>query len=165
MSTRLAVMFLVACVLGCTPGPKPPVPVTRDALVGSWRHELPNDEHYLLTLFDSGIVGFIHANTKLPIARSFGRWSFDEGTLDLHIVGVMPEDATFPLANRLIAQLVDRKLALDIEGERTTWSSHDRYGAARAGAIERLERDERGWTSQVEAAESATPPGDSPPSD
>jgi hypothetical protein len=157
MSTRLFVMFVVACVLGCTPDPKPPVPVTRDALVGTWRHELPNDEVYLLTLFDSGIVGFIHAGEKLPISQSFGRWSFDEGTLDLHIVGGMPEAWTFPLANRLIAQLVDRKLALDIEGERTTWSPHDQYGAARAGASERLANDERGWALQVEAAEAAPP--------
>jgi hypothetical protein len=161
MSTRfLFVMFVVACVLGCTPDPKAPVPVTRDALVGTWRHELPNDEVYLLTLFDSGIVGFIHAGEKLPISQSFGRWSFDEGTLDLHIVGSMPDEATFPLANRLIAQRVDQKLALDIEGERTTWSAHDQYGAAREGASERRARGERDWTSQVEAAEAARPTDD-----
>lgn len=156
MRTRWFVMFLVVGVLaalGCTPDPKPPQPVTRDALVGTWRHDLPNREIYEIMLFDSGIVGFIHANEKLPISQAFGRWSFDEGTLDLHIVGGAFDDATFPLANRLIVQLVDGKLAFDIEGERTTWAASDRYGASREGATDRRAQDEEGWTGKVEAAE------------
>jgi hypothetical protein len=156
MSTRVFVMFLMFGVLGCsTPAPRPPAPVTRDALVGTWRHELPNRELYELMLFESGILGFIHAGEKLPISRSFGRWSYEEGTLDLHLVGGEPEGVTFPIANRVIVQLDGAKLAFDIEGARTTWTSTDRYGRSREGADERRASDERGWTGLVEAAEKA----------
>ena len=155
MSTRVLALILVV-LTGCTPAPRPPTPVTRAALVGTWRHDLPNREVYEIMLFDSGVVGFIHATEKLPISTAYGRWSFDEGTLDLHIVGGGPDEAMFPLANRLIVQMVDGKLAFDIEGERTTWSVSDRYGASRDGADERRANDERGWTAQVEQAEQAT---------
>ncbi len=160
MSTRrfvLAVFALVAFVVGCsTPDPQPPASVTRDALVGTWRHQLPNHEQYELVLFDSGIVAFIHANEKLPISRSFGRWSFDDGTLDLRIVGTEGgEGAEFPLANRLYVQRVAGTLSFEFEGARTTWSAHDRYGAARDGADDRRAKDERDWAQSVERAEQA----------
>jgi hypothetical protein len=158
MSTRLFVMFLIFGVVACTPDPKPPQPVTRDALVGTWRHDRPNKEIYEIMLFESGIVAFIHAGEKLPIGNAFGRWSFDEGTLDLHMLG--PDEVTFPLANRLIVQFVDGKLAFDIMGERTTWSPHDRYGASRDGAEDRRANDERGWAWQVEQAEKTAASGE-----
>jgi hypothetical protein len=154
MSLRIVALFAVV-LAACAPDPKPPVPVTRDALIGSWELERPNDEMYLLTLFDSGIVAFIHAGEKLPISRAFGRWSFDEGTLDLLIVRAEPDGTEFPLANRIIVMRDGTKLAFDVEGEPTRWAPKDRYGAAREGASERAANDERSWTMQVEAAEKA----------
>lgn len=160
MRTRVLALF-IACLgvlAGCTPEPKPPVPVTRDALVGSWQYELPNHETYLLMLFDSGIAAFIHAGEKLPISEAYGRWSFDEGTLDLHMVGGGPDAAEeFPLANRIIVMKDGAKLAFDLGGAPTRWSPHDRYGAAREGAAERAANDEKSWTTQVEAAEQSAP--------
>lgn len=151
---RAHVLSLIVVVLAaCAPDPTPPVPITRDALVGTWELERPGDEVFNLMLFDSGIVAFIHANEKLPISLSFGRWSFDEGTLDLHIVGTQPEEQTFPLANRIIVMRDGTKLAFDLDGTPTRWSPKDRYGAARDGAAERAANDERSWASQVEAAE------------
>lgn len=153
---RLLVCLVVVAVVGCTPDAKPPVPVTRDALIGSWSHDLPNNETYLLMLFDSGIVGFIHADEKLPISQAFGRWSFDEGTLDLHIVGGAPDGTEFPLANRIIVMRDGTKLAFDVDGQPTRWAPSDRYGAAREGASERAASDEQSWMAQVEAAEQAS---------
>lgn len=152
------ILVLLVTLAACTPDAKPPVPVTRDALLGSWSLDRANDETYLLTLFDSGIVAFIHAGEKLPISLAYGRWSFDEGTLDLHIVGNEPEEREFPLANRIIVMRDGTKLAFDVDGTPTRWASHDRYGAAREGASERAANDERSWTTRVEAAEQATSP-------
>ena len=154
MSTRVLALIVVV-LAACAPAPKPPVPVTRDVLVGTWRHELPNHETYELMLFDSGIVGFIHAGEKLPISQAFGRWSFNEGTLDLHIIGVQGDETDLPLANRIIVMRDSSKLLFDIDGTRTSWSPHSRYGTT-AGASERAATDERGWTTQVEQAEANT---------
>ncbi len=151
MSTRVLALIVVV-LAACTPAPQPPVPVTRDVLVGTWRHELPNREIYELMLFDSGIVGFIHAGEKLPISQAYGRWSFDEGTLDLHIVGGNPDTAEFPLANRIIVQRDSTKLLFDIDGTRRGWTPYARYGTT-ADASERAASDEKSWTTQVEAAE------------
>lgn len=159
--TRVLALIVVVLV-GCTPDAKPPVPVTRDVLVGTWSLERPNHEMYELMLFDSGIVAFVHAGEKQPISQAYGRWSFDEGTLDLHIVGGGPDGAeVFPLPNRIIVMRDGTKLAFDLDGSPTRWTPSDRYGAAREGASERAASDEKGWTSQVEAAEqSATAAGE-----
>jgi hypothetical protein len=155
MSMRiLAVAFVV--VAACTPSPKPPVPVTRDVLVGTWSHELPNHEAYELMLFDSGIAAFIHEGEKLPISKSFGRWSFEEGTLDLHMVGGGPTATEFPLSNRIIVMRDGSKLVFDVDGASTHWAPKDRYGIARDGAADRAATDENSWKTQVEAAEQST---------
>ena len=155
-------LLLAAVVAGCGTPARTPTPVTRDALVGTWTHERPNHESYELMLFASDIVGFLHVGEKLPISQSYGRWSFEEGTLDLHIVGSEPETAAFPLANRIIVQLDGNALSFALEGARSTWTLKDRYGRATAGATERAAADERDWTTRVERAEQATASVDQP---
>ncbi|HEY4056309.1 MAG TPA: hypothetical protein VGM39_06860 [Kofleriaceae bacterium] len=151
------VAILVVVSAGCTLAPRPPEPATREKLVGSWVTDRPDGVREYLTLYESGVLSFQETQGEQPVLAAYGRWSFEQPTIDLHIV-VRQNTDDDPLPNRIIAQRRGTALEMSLDGATTTWAPHDRFGAAAPGAAERAAKSEREALAQVEQAENAPQP-------
>jgi len=105
-------------------------------VAGTWTHPLPNGEQQRLMLFDSGVMGYQHVGSELPISLAYGRWSSVDGKLAFDIVGIEPEVAP--------PTLPDRLATLRAQWQRVA----DPYGTT-PGARDREATDERNWTYRV----------------
>jgi hypothetical protein len=141
LMTRIlvALALATACSHG-TPAPR--------TLAGTWSRDVGNGETQRLVLFESGMLGFQELGEKLPISRSYGRWSARGETIEFDVAGTEPAERMFPLAKRAATKLDGYTLMLD----GVAWQAvDDPYGTS-AGAAERAAKDERDWRYLVDRA-------------
>jgi hypothetical protein len=135
----VALALATACSHG-TPAPR--------TLAGTWSRDVGNGETQRLVLFESGTLGFQELGEKLPISRSYGRWSARGETIEFDVTGTEPAERTFPLAKRAATKIDGDTLMLD----GVAWQAvDDPYGTS-AGVAERAAKDERDWRYLVDRA-------------